>query len=496
MLTLAQLLSPQTYAIWRARLFAALQGLGLVQPGGTAGGGVANGTGSVSLSGTPAAAYPSVIISITTAGELGAAAYKYSLDGGSTYSAPATVPGGGTAAIGSTGVTATFTPGPSGGGTSFAVGDTFSFGLNVPALGVTAWQSGSALRTLTEIDAAVDADFSQAQLVVAAAYFLQAWLAPTSLGLSAPPPDAWLDMVGTNVYGLSRIPATASQRLATLTAAATAGPYTINAGAMWVADAGGKRFSNLTGGTLARGGTLQLTWVAEAPGSGWNSITGSLSIIGGTLAGVTVADNGLSVSGTDAETNVAYATRCQSRWPSLASPGTSPSAVFKLWALAAESAAGHGTTVSRVLIYADSATPGQVDVYIAGAIGVVADQAATDVDAYIQPRVGLTNSAVVHKATASAITVTGTVNYVGAMVTLAAVQASVAAALASYINGIAISDGGSTAKVYWSEVLAAVGAQLGVRDVATLQINGGTTDVALTLGQIATLTNSLAYTAV
>jgi hypothetical protein len=35
-----------------------------------------------------------------------------------------------------------------------------------------------------------------------------------------------------------------------------------------------------------------------------------------------------------------------------------------------------------------------------------------------------------------------------------------------------------------------------VRDVATLQINGGTTDVALTLGQIATLTNSLAYTAV
>lgn len=502
-LSLAQLVAPQPVATWRSALLSALQGLGLVLPGGSAGGGVQSGTGSLSLSGTPAAAYSEIIVKIVTAGELGTGVFQYSLDGGTTYSGNVTIPGGATYVLGSTGVTITFAAGPTGAGTSFQVGDTFTFALNVPALGVTSWQSGGAYRTLAEIEATALADYGATQSTVAASGFLQAWLNPSSMGLSAAPPDAWLDLLGRNVYGLSRTAAVTTQGLATLTAAAAAGPYTITAGTMWIADAAGHRFVNVNGGVLALGGTLQLTWQAESPGAAYNVANGALtSIVAGTLAGVTVnnPDPGsgtwVTTQGADAESNVSYATRCQNRWPSLAASGTSPAATYQLWALSAEAAAGHGTTITRVLVVADGTTPGQVDVYLAGASGAAGAGAVTDANTYIQARVGITNTALVQAASNLAVTVAGTVNYYAAQTTLSAVQAAVAAALAKYFGALGISDGSAAFKVYWSQVEAAVAGALGVRNVAGLTTNGGSGDIALTIGQVATLTNSLTFTGV
>ena len=288
-LSLSQLLTPLPLATWRDLLLGAEQGRGLVLPGGIAGGGAQIGTGTISLSGSPAAAYPKIVLKVVTAGELGTGVFQYSLDGGTNFSGNVTIPGGAAYVLGATGVTVTFAAGPVGGSTSFSVGDTFTFALNVPSLGVTSWQSGGALRTITEIDAAALADFSSSQLTITAAGFLQAWLNPTSLGLSAAPPDAWLDLLGQNFYGLTRTAAVVTQGLATLTAAAAAGPYTISPGTMFIADAAGHRYSNLTGGTLALGGTLQLTWVAETTGQAYNVANGALTnIVAGTLAGVTV----------------------------------------------------------------------------------------------------------------------------------------------------------------------------------------------------------------
>src|SRR6266403_2177026 len=185
-LTLAQLIAPPPLATWRSQLLGAMQGLGIVQPGGTAGGSTQQGTGSISLTGSPTAAFPKVILKIVTAGELGTAIFQYSLDGGLTFSGNVTVPASATYPLSTTDVRITFITGPVSGGTSFSVGDTFTFALNVPGLGVSAWQPGGAMRTLLEIDAAALADFSTSQLLIAAAGFLQAWLNPTSLGLSAP----------------------------------------------------------------------------------------------------------------------------------------------------------------------------------------------------------------------------------------------------------------------------------------------------------------------
>jgi hypothetical protein len=503
-LSLLQLVAPQPVATWRSLLLGALQGLGLVLPGGTAGGGVQTGTGTLALSGTPAAAYTKIVVKIVTAGELGAGVFQYSLDGGTTYSGNVTIPASpGAYVLSTTGVTITFAAGPTGGPTSFAVGDTFTFALNVPSLGVTSWQSGGAYRTLAEIEAQALADYGTTQSTVAASGFLQAWLNPSSMGLSAAPPDAWLDLLGVNVYGLTRTAAVATQGLATLTAAAAAGPYTITAGTMWIADSAGRRYSNVNGGTLGLGGTLQLTWQAESPGASYNVANGTLtSIVAGTLAGVTVnnPDPGsgtwVTTQGADAESNVAYATRCQNRWPSLAAPGTSPSAQYQLWALSAEAAAGHGTTITKTLVIADATIPGQVDVYLAGASGAAGGGAVTDANTYIQARVGITNTAVVAAASNVAITVAGTVNYYASQTTLTAVTAAVAAALAKYFGALGISDGTANFKVYWTQVEAAVAGVVGIRNVVTLTTNGGTADIALTLGQVATLTNSLTFTSV
>src|ERR1041384_2024677 len=81
--------------------------------------GVTNaGTGSISLSGSPASGYSKIVINITAAGDPGSAKFQYSLDGGATFSQEQTIPAGGAFPLDVTGVTVTFAPGTS--GTSFA----------------------------------------------------------------------------------------------------------------------------------------------------------------------------------------------------------------------------------------------------------------------------------------------------------------------------------------------------------------------------------------
>src|SRR6267143_4721934 len=93
-LSLAQLIAPPPLATWRSQLLGAMQGLGVVQPGGTAGGSTQQGTGSVSLTGSPTASFPKVVLKVVTAGELGTGVFQYSLDGGTNYSANVTIPAG------------------------------------------------------------------------------------------------------------------------------------------------------------------------------------------------------------------------------------------------------------------------------------------------------------------------------------------------------------------------------------------------------------------
>jgi hypothetical protein len=106
-----------------------------------------SGTGTLTVTGNPLDAYE-VVVRITRAGGLGAAAFVYSLDGGDTYSPEIAVPSGGTYVLPGTGLTLAFAPGSG----QFQAGDEYRFTTTAPGY------------SLTDLNAAIGALFAQAQL--------------------------------------------------------------------------------------------------------------------------------------------------------------------------------------------------------------------------------------------------------------------------------------------------------------------------------------------
>lgn len=503
--SLGQLLAPLTVTQWRQLILSSMQGLGIVIEGGSAAGGIAQGTGSILPSGTPAGSFPGVIINITTSGELGSAGFQYSLDGGQTFTSGLTVPvTTGIYVLGATGVTVIFASGPLGAGTSFVIGDSFTFSIAIPSLPVTAWAASASYRQLAETEAQALAAFSTQQSGIAAG------------GYTTTASGAWCDLIGNGFYGLARLGvgnlAGVTKGLCTLSDAQGAGPFTITAGTMWFA-AGSQLYSNTSGGTLTKNSTLQISVAAQSPGSSYNVGNNSITtIVAGTLPGVIGTGVGgafnpdpgtgswITSQGTDPETDQAYMLRCMQRWPALGSG--SPSSAYQLWATLSEQAAGHAKTVTKTLVQQDPSIAGQIDIYLAGSAGAVASQAITDVTAYITPLVAEPATILVASATNAVMTVAGVVQYYAAKATLSQIQTAVAAALNAYITPLAIgSDAGVSVQVSYSELEAAVGSILGgagvtVKTLIAFTLNGGTSDVGLNLGFTATLTNSLTFTAV
>jgi uncharacterized phage protein gp47/JayE len=479
MLTLAQLVSPKTAAQVRAQLLAGLQGLGLVTKVGT-------GTGSLVISGAPVASY-SCQVKISTSGEPGAGQFQYSTDGGLTFSAAATIPSSGTTALGTTGVLFAFAAGPPGAGTSFVLADLFTFTISTPTFPTTAWQPGSVPLTLMDVDAQELADLTSLVASMARGGYVTG--SPGLTGASG----SWLDLVGQNLYNLTRNAAIATVGTVTLTDAASQGPFNISSGQIWVGGTASLatttplRYLNTTGGTLPKGGTLTITVAAEKPGSAYNLGAAAVTTMLTSLPGVTVtnASNWISsggVSGTDPESDLAYSTRCQGKWPSVGTGATA--ATYDYWARTASA------EVTRTKVAPDGTTTYQVNIWLAGSAGPVSGGAVTAVQNYIASRLplGITQNTV--NSTGQVITITGTVNILAAY--YAAAQATIAANLQALIQATGIG-----AILYLSSVDAAIGKVQGVRNVTGLQINGAASDLTLTAAQVATgPTNSLSFTSI
>ena len=143
---------------------------------------------------------------------------------------------------------------------------------------VTDWAEGGVARTLVEMLAQALADLDQVVAKVAAAGFV---------ALSS---GDWLTLVAAQVYGLARNLATFTQGTVLLSDAASAGPFTIVPGQLYVQSTDGKRFTNLVGGVLTKGGTLSLQVQAESPGAAFNVPVGAISTLLTPLPGVTVAN--------------------------------------------------------------------------------------------------------------------------------------------------------------------------------------------------------------
>lgn len=96
-------------------------------------------TGTIAVAGAAHDSYD-VRVEIRVTGALGAAEFRYTLDGGSTYSGQLIVPSGGSYAIADTNLTLTFTAGA--GPVILEKGDVFTFACTAPSFGATDLANG------------------------------------------------------------------------------------------------------------------------------------------------------------------------------------------------------------------------------------------------------------------------------------------------------------------------------------------------------------------
>lgn len=284
-LSFAQLVTPLNQASWLQLLLSALQGIGPIIQSPSANTNQLLGTGSISVQG-PANATSSVVIKITTTGNADTsnpAFFQYSIDGGLTYnpSSPISVGSlspGFSYAIPGTSLNITFENGSyttaGSGGFYFFAGETYAFVTFTPTFPVTNWTAIGVGNSLVQVDAQALSDLNVLVAQAIAGGFTQSWLNPPIVnGTPTPPPDGWLDLLAQNFYNIDRASALQTQGIAVLTALATAGPYTVLPGQLFAASANGQfTFTNLTGGTIATGGTLSLLWQAIDPGASYNQV--------------------------------------------------------------------------------------------------------------------------------------------------------------------------------------------------------------------------------
>lgn len=256
--TLEELVQPVTAEEAKALVLETLQGIGPVQQIGT-------GSGVVVPSGSPLNNYD-VEIEITTSGTPGAAAFRYTLDGGATFSSIFTIPIGGNFSTVGTGLNFSFAG-------NFTTGDVYLFQTVFPPFPVTDWESGSAGRTLVEADATTLADLAGNVLAdIARGGFV---------GYAS---GDWLTLLSAQQYLNDRYEAGATVGLVVLTLAAAAPSVSVAAGELVVANSTGTgsgvvQFSNTDAVSITPGTTVVAIFQAQQAGSAYNVSNGVLTVL-------------------------------------------------------------------------------------------------------------------------------------------------------------------------------------------------------------------------
>lgn len=288
---------------------------------------------------------------------------------------------------------------------------------------VTDWESGGIERTLVEIEAQENSDFSAQQVMLAQSAFLSTAA------------ESWVDIVAAEVYHLTRYPATYTYGALRLDCLGSVGPYTILPGQLWFKDVyTGNRFTNTTGGILLPGGTLSITVRGESAGADYNALIGTITSMLTPLTGVTCTnlDNGSgswpATPGTNRESTPLLVQRCQDRWATLGYGQN------KDWyRYYARNDHQYANQVTRVLVSTDPFLAGTVNVVIAGDSGPLSSDVVNAVQASLRAKVGEPITVNVYSATALAAAIVG-IAYVRAgfdTTYLAAAQAAMLALVRS-----------------------------------------------------------------
>jgi hypothetical protein len=277
--------------------------------------------------------------------------------------------------------------------------------LGVP---VTAWQKLGIGRTIYATLAQEFADNSATINFLAQGGY--ASYAAQMVDGAGAPVTTWLDLVASEVYGISRIGSTFASCDSTgftlsNTGATTHGPF----------DPGQLHFANSTTGAQYTNtatvsippGTTGCAIVAEVAGSGSTSAPTEIDTMVTPYDGVGCS-NSATLTGSDAETNPSLYLRCIAKLGSLSPNGARLAYYFVATSILDPTQPLYNASLSKPITRCQPITnPGTVDTYIANDAGAPSTGDTTIVDAAIQAWcVPLAVTAVTHKATNLSIPVT------------------------------------------------------------------------------------------
>ena len=214
----------------------------------------------------------------------------------------------------------------------------------------------------------------------------------------------------------------------------------------------GSAFTNVAGLGII------LTLTNGASGTSW---------VSGDTYSFSTPGSWLSSQGANIETDIALAARCRNRWGSLSViPTTS---AYQLWATSTPVV---GSQVTQCFVVPDPIISGQVNIVVAGPSGVLPAPAIALIQAYIAPRVPITENPVVLSPTTLAVTIGGVVTVLASQLTSA--LNAITTALNNYVGGVGVN---GTIRV--SVIVEAVMLIPGVIDITGATINGAATNLTL-----------------
>ncbi len=339
------------------------------------------------------------------------------------------------------------------------------------SLPIEAWQPESVGREILEITGQKVSDQSQTGALAAAA------------GLLDFAEGDWLTLSVDQIYDVERIEATFATGTLRLTNT-SAVAHVLAAGDIRAAhDDTGQTYTSTTGGTLAAGGTLDITLVADEPGSDSNAVVGDITTLVTPLFGVT-ATNTTAFVGNDEETDAQLVTRGRESMAKASPNG--PKDAYNFYAKSAERPDGTSVGVTRTSLFQGART---VVVYVADASGPIDDDDLEYVDTTIQENVVPTGfTATVLNATEVDVSVSATVYLVtGSSLSLADVQSAVEERLGDYfavapIGGYQVSGGFIFTSAIVGEIFQAAPA-----DIIKVVLSSPSGDVALDPNEVAVL---------
>ncbi len=248
--------------------------------------------------------------------------------------------------------------------------------LRMGDLPTPAWSRFSVLRHFVEREPTLLSDLWDAIVAVAKGGYLSSAKGP------------WLDLLGQDWFGESRLPAANTEGLVVLSDSASVGPTAVSVGSVWVGTPGyqsAKRFvvSGLpNGSSVPLDGSLVVAVRAEFAGSAWNVGNGQVSEMLTSIPGITVSNPAgpdgtwITSQGVDAEMDEEYAARLAQKW-SLVGAGSTVGA----YVVTARSAS---TQVRHVRVW--SPYGGAVRLVVAGPSGPISAQALADVQAAVEAK--------------------------------------------------------------------------------------------------------------